>query len=67
MFHFLWARKAEKDKIQLVGSESLSMPETLGGWGLKSLFWFEREWTSKILWGVVERNGLWSSLVKESI
>ena len=38
MFHFLWVGSNGQQKIHLMNWESISLPPSMGTWGIKNLF-----------------------------
>ena len=63
IFSFLWGSSANNKKFHLVDWRSLSLPTSLGGWGIKQLSWFSISLHLKIFWMDLNGTGIWSSLI----
>jgi hypothetical protein len=44
--------------------EKLSLPKSLGGWGLKNIHLFSKSLATKNGWNLIENNGLWFQIFK---
>ena len=50
IFSFLWGSSAENKKIHLADWHTLSCSTSLGGWGIKQLYWFSLSLRLKSFW-----------------
>ena len=65
MFQFLWSRNLDSSKFHLASWKILSLPHSLGGWGIKHLENFNLALCAKLVWRCLFSVVLWGDLVKE--
>ena len=60
--NFLWSWWGGKSKFQLAKWEKICLPKVFGGWGIKSLQWFNHALYLKSLWCGLFGPSLWTEV-----
>eukprot|EP00253_Pinus_taeda_P010699 PITA_10699 len=63
--NFIWGGQSEKRKFHLSKLSDISLPKSLGGWGLLDLQTFEKALLCKSLWRGIYGEGPWSSTIQK--
>lgn len=66
MFQFLWAGNSTIYKFHLSAWQHISLPKSIGGWGLKHLAWFVDALGAKTLWRALFGDTLWSDIIRRT-
>lgn len=64
MFQFLCVGNLNHSKFHLTSSQIISVPNNLGGWGLKHPNWFSFFLSTKSLWRGLFGEGPWKKFLK---
>jgi hypothetical protein len=65
IYNFLWSGNKDQRKLHLCNWETLATPKTLGGWGFKNIFHFNKALAANSLWRALTTNGIWSTVIKD--
>lgn len=63
MFSFLWMDNRKKEGVHLMNQERLYLPKSVGGWGIKNIFHFEKALAAKSLWRGLFKKGIWKDVI----
>lgn len=55
----------DKKGLHLVAWDRISLPRSLGGWGVQNLFWVSQDLHLKILWRALTHAGLWGCILRD--
>jgi hypothetical protein len=65
MFKFLWSGVVGRKHFHLCSWDLLTKPKHLGGQGIQNIFIFNRALSTKSLWRVLTKVGVWSKVIKD--
>jgi hypothetical protein len=65
IFDFLWSGGSTAHHFHLCSWEVLAKPKSLGGWGLRNIFHFNRALAANSLWRVLMKDGIWHRVIKD--
>jgi hypothetical protein len=65
IYDFLWMGGRKDHGIHLCNWFQIAKPKSLGGWGLKNPFLFNRALATNSLWRVLMEDGIWHRVIKD--
>jgi hypothetical protein len=63
IFSFLWMGGSENKHLHLCRWDSIAKPKSVGGWGLRNIFLFNKALASNSLWRVLSQDGIWHRVI----
>ena len=60
---FLWTGKKEQKVLPWVTWDQIARPKSLGGWGIKNIFFFAKALAAKAGWWLISTQSLWTEVI----
>jgi len=64
-FIFLWVGSKDHFVIPWVKWDILASPKSLGGWGLKNIFYFSKALAAKSVWRLITTDSIWNKVISK--
>jgi hypothetical protein len=65
IFDFLWSGGDSSQHYHIVNWELISKHKSVGGWGLRNIFHFNRALVMNSLWRVLMKDGILHKVIKD--
>jgi hypothetical protein len=65
IFDFLWSGGGSNQHYHLVSWEVIAKPKSVGGWGIRNIFHFNRALAVNSLWRVLMKDNIWHRVIKD--
>jgi len=65
MYNFMWKRDSVSHHLHLCNWEKISIPKSMGGWGILNIFDFSKALATITLWRVLMGKGIWHKIIMD--